>query len=151
MCIRDRDITSVNENSTLRQVIRVMKLHRLGAVPVVDQQGFYVGCITAQDVLNAAVPDYIKSIYNTSFMANLDQITNHLKSMLNEKVTRFVDTQCVFLNPTDTMSYAADVLYRKKRTILPVVEGKNQIGWITKIDIISMSLEEEKSINEQLA
>jgi predicted transcriptional regulator len=145
-----RDITSVGENSSLGQVIRVMKLHRMSAVSLVDQHGYFMGCISAQDVLNIAVPDYMKSIYNTSFMANLDQITKHLKDMLNEKAIRFIKDKCVVVHPMDTMSYAADLLYRNKRTILPVIEGKNQVGWITKIDIISMSLDtdEEKPIIE---
>jgi hypothetical protein len=41
------------------------------------------------------------------------------------------------------MSYAADLLYRYKRTILPVVEGKVQVGWIHKIDILYVSLDAE--------
>lgn len=143
-----RDITSLSENSTLAQVIRVMKLHRMGAVPIVDKQGHCIGCITARDVLKIAIPDYIQSIYNTSFMANMDQVTNHLKSILNEKAVRYLDRECVFLNPTDTMSYAADLLNRKKRTILPVIEGKVQVGWITKIDIISMALEPDDDLKE---
>lgn len=145
-----RDLTSLGENSSLGQVIRVMKLHRMSAVSIVDQHGHFLGCISAQDVLNIAVPDYMKSIYNTSFMANLDQVTKHLKDMLNEKAVRFIRDKCVVVHPMDTMSYAADLLYRNKRTILPVIEGKNQVGWITKIDIISMSLDtnEEKPIIE---
>lgn len=138
-----RDITSVSENSDLSHVIKIMKRHRMGAVPFVDQKGTYIGCITAQDVLNIAVPEYMKSIYHTSFMANMDQITNHLKEMLNEKAVRFMNKKRATLNPSDTMSYAADLLYRNKRTIIPVIEGKNQVGWITKIDIISMSLDKE--------
>lgn len=144
-----KDITSVNESSTLGQVIRVMKLHRMGAVPIVDQQGQCIGCITARDVLKIAIPDYIQSIYNTSFMAHMDQVTNHLKNVLNEKAIRYLDKDSVFLNPTDSMSYAADVLNRKKRTILPVIEGKIHVGWITKIDIISMALEPDDDPNEK--
>lgn len=138
-----KDITSVNDNSTLRRVIQIMKLHRMSAVPVVDQQGYYVGCITARDILNASVPEYMKSISNTSFMANLDQITNHLRSILNESAGSFIDKKCVSVSPDDTMSYAADLLYRYKRTILPVIEGKVQVGWISKIDILYVSLDNE--------
>ena len=86
-----KDITSVNENSKLRRVIQTMKLHRLSAVPIVDQQGHFKGCITAQDILNASVPEYMKSISNTSFMANLDQITIHLHSILDENAGNYID------------------------------------------------------------
>ena len=138
-----KDITSVNENSTLRRVIQTMKLHRMSAVPIVDQQGYYIGCITTNDILNASVPEYMKSISNTSFMANLDQITVHLRSILDENAGSFLDKKCISVSPEDTMSYAADLLYRYKRTILPVVEGKVQVGWISKIDILYVSLDDE--------
>lgn len=138
-----KDTTSVNKKASLRRVIQMMKLHRLSAVPVVDKRGYFVGCITAQDVLVASVPEYMKSIQNTSFMANLDQITVHLHGMLDEVAKDFIDKNCVSVSPNDTMSYAADLLYRYKRTILPVVEDRIQLGWISKIDILSVSLDDE--------
>ena len=146
MLVKDfmhKNLISVSENSTLRRVIRVMKLHRMSAVPLVDAQGNYLGCITAQDILTASIPEYMKMMENTSFMANINQVTNHLKSMLDKKAMLFIDENCAHVHPNDTMSYAADILYRDKRTILPVVEGKKHIGWITKIDIISIPLGDE--------
>lgn len=143
MLVKDymhKNITSVSKNSALSRVIRIMKLHRLSAVPVVNSKGEYSGCVTAQDILNASVPEYMKMIGNTSFMANLDQVTSHLAGMLNENASTFIDKNCACLKPDDTMSYAADLLSRDKRTILPVVENKKHLGWITKIDIISIPL-----------
>jgi CBS domain-containing protein len=86
-----KDISSVNENSTLRRVIRTMRLQRLSAIPVVNVLGEYMGCITEQDILDAAIPSYMKSIYNTSFMADLDQITSHLQGILDHKATTLID------------------------------------------------------------
>ncbi len=44
-----KDLSSVNENSTLRRVIRTMRLQRLSAIPVVNALGEYTGCITEKD------------------------------------------------------------------------------------------------------
>ncbi|PWD97533.1 CBS domain-containing protein [Marinilabilia rubra] len=137
-----RDISSINENSTLRRVIRTMKLHRASAVPVVDSLGEYKGCISEQDILNAAVPAYMKSMYDTSFMAGLDQITVNLAGMLDEKAMNFLDENYPFVSPGDSMSYAADLLYRAKGTILPVVDGKMLVGLITRIDVLAVALDE---------
>jgi len=138
-----KDITSVNEDSTLRRVIKTMKLHRISAVPVINHLGEYIGCISEQDILNASVPVYMKSIYNTSFMANLDQITIHLRELLDEKAIKFTDAKHPYVSPDDSVSYAGDLLYRTKRTVLPVVEGKMLIGLISRIDILSVSLYEQ--------
>ncbi|WP_430817355.1 CBS domain-containing protein [Carboxylicivirga sp. RSCT41] len=142
--IRDyihRDITCVNEDSSLRRVINTMKLHRLSALPVVNKLGEYVGCISEQEILNEAIPAYMKSMLDTSFMAGLDQITIHLKDKLEQKIIDFIDDEYPFVSPDDTMSYAADLLYRQKGTILPVVEGKTLIGLLTRIEILSLSLD----------
>ena len=136
-----KDISSVNENSTIQRVIRTMRLQRLSAVPVVNPLGEYIGCISEQDILNAAIPNYMKSIYNTSFMANLDQITSHLQDKLEEKAIGLINEKYPCLSPNDSMSYAADLLYRTKSTILPVVEGKTLIGLITQIEILCISLD----------
>jgi CBS domain-containing protein len=136
-----KDISSVNENSTLRRVIRTMRLQRLSAIPVVNTLGEYIGCITEQDIMEAAIPNYMKSIYNTSFMADLDQITTHLQGILDDKATSFIDEKYPWVSPNDSMSYAADLLYRSKGTVLPVVDGKTLVGLITSIEILCVSLD----------
>ena len=136
-----KDLSSVDEDSTLRRVIKTMKRHRSSAIPVVNLLGEYVGCISEQSILDAAVPAYMKSMYDTSFMAGLDQITSHLKSLLDKKTAHFVDKKYPCVSPDDSMSYAADLLYRLKGTILPVVEGKTLIGLLTRIEILSVSLD----------
>ncbi len=136
-----RDITCVCEKSTLSRVINTMKLHRLSVLPVVNKLGDYVGCISEQGILNAAIPDYMKSITNTSFMAGLDQVTIHLKKKLDTSADLFLDKDYPYVSPEDSMSYAADLLYRMNGTILPVVEDGRLIGLITRIEILSVSLD----------
>lgn len=138
-----RDLSSVNENSTLRRVIKTMQLHRIRAIPVLNSLGEYLGCITEQDILDAAIPPYMKSIYNTSFMADLDQITNHLHSILDEKAVNFIDEHYPYVGPDDSMSRAADLLYRSKGSIIPVLENRMLIGLISTTDILSVSLDDD--------
>lgn len=139
-----RDILSVNENSDLRRVIITMKRHRVCAIPVVNQLGEYVGCISEQDILNASIPQYMKSMYNTSFMADLDHIIGHLHDLLDEKAIKFTDSSYPTVTPNDSMSYAADLLFRSKKTALPVLEGKMLIGLLTRIEILTVSLNGNK-------
>ena len=137
-----KDISSVSENSTIRRVIKTMRLHRVSTIPVVNKLGEYAGCITEEDVLEAAVPEYMKSMYNTSFMADLGRITSHLTAILDNKIQAYVDNKYPYVTPKDSMSYAADLLHRSKGNILPVIEGKTVLGLITRIEILSASLED---------
>ncbi len=136
-----KDLSSINEDSSLRRVIKTMRLHRISALPVVNHLGEYLGCISDQDILQAAIPEYMKWIYDTSFMADLDQITIHLQKMLDEKAIKFVKKDYPTVAPNNSMSYAADLLFRSQGTILPVVEGKMLIGLVSRLDILSVSLD----------
>ncbi len=136
-----KDISCVSENASLRRVINTMKLHRVSALPVVNKYGEYRGCISEQDILNAAVPAYMKKMHDTSFMAGIDQITVHLKNKLNHQVIDFVNENYPSVSPNDSVSYAADLLYRINGTILPVVEEKTLIGLLTRIEILSASID----------
>ncbi len=136
-----RDITCVCEESTLSRVINTMKLHRLSVLPVVDKFGDYRGCISEHDILNAAIPEYMKSISNTQFMAGLDHVTHNLQNKLDVSINEFVDRDYPYVSPDDSMSYAGDLLYRSNGTIIPVVEGRMLIGLLSRIEILSVSLD----------
>jgi predicted transcriptional regulator len=109
----------------------------------VNSFGEYIGCISEKDILKAAVPEYMKSIYNTSFMADFGHIINHLSGILDEQAVKFIDKKYPTLKPGDTLSYAADLLYRTDRIILPVVEGNVLLGWVSRIDILSAALDDD--------
>lgn len=135
-----KDISSVSESSSLRRVINTMRLHRMSILPVVNQLCEYQGCISEQGILHAAIPAYMKTMKDTSFMAQLDQISIRIKGMLDKNVKEFINRDYPYVSPDDTMSYAADLLYRHNGRILPVVENKKLIGLITRIEILSVSL-----------
>ncbi len=137
-----KDLSAVNEDSTIRRVINTMRLHRLRALPVVNYLGDYIGCISEQDILEAAIPTYIKSIYNTSFMADIDQTALYLRDILDEHVAAFVDKKYPWISPNDSMSYAADLLSRTNVPMLPVLHGKMIVGMITRIEILSVALDD---------
>ncbi|MBN2487298.1 MAG: CBS domain-containing protein [Bacteroidales bacterium] len=136
-----KDISSVTENSPVRRVIKNMRLHRVSIMPVVNKLGEYIGCISEEDILEAAVPDYMKKIYNTSFMANIDQIIAHLTQILDDKAIALTDVNYPYVTPDDSLEYAADILYRTKGNMLPVLESKKLVGLITLIQILSVSIE----------
>lgn len=118
-----------------------MRLHRVSIMPVVNKLGEYIGCISEEDILEAAVPDYMKKIYNTSFMANIDQIIAHLTQILDDKAIALTDVNYPYVTPDDSLEYAADILYRTKGNMLPVLESKKLVGLITLIQILSVSIE----------
>ena len=138
-----KDIISVSDQSLLRRVIQVMSRHRMCAVPVVDQLGEYKGCVSESDILSAAMPTYLKSIVNTSFLANIDLATKHLSKILDRPTLEFTDSKYPTVDPNESLSFAADLLFRSKRTVIPVVKDKTVVGLFSRLDFLSISLSED--------
>ena len=44
--LMDRDLTSVTENTPLKEAIEMLSQHNLTGLPVVDEMGFLVGFIS---------------------------------------------------------------------------------------------------------
>ncbi len=140
-----KDITAIHEDATLRRVVQTMVRHRVSAVPVVDKLGNYMGCISEQDILNAGVPDYMKLLKNTSFMANLNRNVKHLKALLEKPAFEFLDVDYPTVDGNNTISFAADLMFRTRRIVLPVLEGRRLVGLVSRIDILSVAIEKDES------
>lgn len=46
-----KDVVCITENSTMRQVMEKMEYHRYTAIPIIDDNGRYIGTITEGDLL----------------------------------------------------------------------------------------------------
>ena len=88
----------VTDNSTVRQAIEKMRYHRYAAIPVIDQEGKYVGTLRNDDILkylldigcydtkaaekNGVIEilsdDYLKPVYHNSPMSELiEKVKEH--------------------------------------------------------------------------
>lgn len=143
MLVKDytyKDITAVNDDASLFKVLTVMKRNRVSAVPIVTKTGEYVGCISEQDILNASVPNYMSLLRDTSFMAGLNKMMRHLQSILDKPALQYVDKNYPTVQYNDKIAYAAELMYRSKKTVLTVLDNNQVFGLITRIDLLSISL-----------
>lgn len=136
-----RDISSVYVDTPLSRVIKIMVRNHIGAVPVVNKLGEYIGCISEHDILAAAVPGYMKIMRSTLFMAEMNKTISHLKGLLDHPAKDFMDRNYPTISVNDKVSFAAETMYRLHHKILPVLEGKRLVGLLTRIDILAISLE----------
>lgn len=135
-----RDLTAVSDSTPLVRVIHVMKRHRLNVIPVVDKKGNYIGSISEQDILSEAVPSYVKLMRSTSFMSEINRALRNLEGRIEVPCVEFVNRNYPTLTLNDTLSHAAEVMYREKKVMVPVIEDGQLAGLICRIDVLSFSL-----------
>lgn len=115
-----RDVVSVSHDATLRQTLERMEYHRYSAVPIINDDGSYVGTVTEGDLL--------------WFMKNRTDLTFEMtnKVRLSEVPLRMNNrTVPIDANMDDLISLA------KVQNFVPVVDDRNHfIGIVRRSEII---------------
>nr|WP_243735315.1 CBS domain-containing protein [Paenibacillus turpanensis] len=114
------DVIHIHEDATIRQVLEKMEFHRYTAVPIVNEEGEYVGTVTEGDLL--------WHLKNTSGLS-LDTAHHYsLKDVplrMNNKPVR-IDADMEHL-----------ILLSKSQNFVPVTDDRNRfIGIVRRSDII---------------
>lgn len=132
-----RDLTSVETDSTVREVIYLMEQSGLSSLPVVDDEGVLVGIISEKDLIRAALPRYLEMLHSASFLPNLNQLARRLKEMADEPVSKYMHRDVVLVRPDDEDLQIADTLLRHELKQVPVVDDEGHlVGVIRRIDLL---------------
>ncbi|KXZ39706.1 CBS domain-containing protein [Alkalithermobacter thermoalcaliphilus JW-YL-7 = DSM 7308] len=116
-----KDVICLTPNSTMRQALEKMEYHRYTAVPIIDEEGRYVGTITEGDLLWMLKNTPDLNFKNTS-------------KILLKDIPRHMDNKPVSINSNieDLISVSVN------QNFVPVIDDQNVfIGIIKRSDIIN--------------
>lgn len=122
-------VAYITEDSTLRQAMEKMEYHRYSAVPVISEEGKYVGVLREGDILW-----YIKDL--KKFDINLAE------KVIIKSLPRKSDHQATTIDNKigDLLDLSID------QNFIPVVDDLNNfIGIITRKSVISYLLEKKEN------
>ena len=115
-----KDVAFVPENCTLRQALEKMEHYRYTALPILNEQGLYVGTLTEGDLLR-----YIKSHASLNLKSSEDVRISALPKRWNYKP---VNIDC-------TMEELVEA--SMQQNFVPVLDdNKSFIGIVTRKDIM---------------
>ena len=134
------DISSVSEHMTVRTAIRLMLFSHSYAIPIVNEENLYIGCISISDIIDASIPFYMKSMIKTGFLPDIDKFYENLSVIQGKKVSEYIPGSYPQLHPEDSINYAADLLEKSKRQVIPVVENGQLLGTLSRLEIVSAVL-----------
>jgi CBS domain-containing protein len=129
-----KDVVFQKETSTMRQAMERMEYHRYSAIPIISEDGGYVGTLTEGDLL--------WKLKNTP-----DLDFNSSSKLLISGIPRKVVNQPVHINCNmeDLLSTAS------RQNFVPVVDDNNKfIGIIKRSDIINYCIEKMFGVKEVL-
>jgi len=133
--LMSKEVVSVNENSTLKELTDVIYRNKLHYVPIVNDSGALVGELGVLDLIKAGIPDYAFRIGSLKFLAELEPMTELLK---NEEtiLVKSIMQKPLPIPPTTSVVELAFEMARGKKRHYAVVENGALIGVVSYMDIL---------------
>ncbi len=133
--IMTKEIVSVRENATLKELTDVLYSRKLHYVPVLDEAGSLVGELGVLDLIKAGIPDYAFRIGSLKFLAELEPMTELLKNEERILVESIMQKPKPIPPKTSVVELAFEMARGKKRHYTIVADGK-PIGVVSYMDIL---------------
>lgn len=141
--IMTKDVISVNKETEMTMVAKILTEKRIHGVPVADN-GQVVGIITETDFFvgekhSLYLPsfvDFVKDfkVFNKASLLNKKDFHDIIKAKAEDIMT----SNCVCVDPEMEMDKLLEVFKEKGFHTLPVVDNNKLIGIVTLSDIISL-------------
>lgn len=138
----------LRDTDTIETAAEQIMAHRYRSLPVVDDQGRYLGIVGVNCMLRLVLPKAVvmdKGLTNVPYMSTaLDELRTRLRTVADEPVTTCLDTKATAVDPDTPTLDTLLTLYRTK-TALPVVEKQTGrlVGVISYFDVGKKIMEEQ--------
>lgn len=127
---KGREVVTVAPHQTVASVVKVLTQHRIGAAPVINQQGQLVGIVSERDIIRG--------------------ISEHAEAVLTLPAERLMSREVKTCSSEDQLADLMQVMTVQRIRHLPVVESGALNGIISIGDVVKQRLEEIQGEVEQL-
>lgn len=138
--IMTKEVVTVKESTTVRDMAEIFEKMRFGSLPLVDGDGNLTGIVTASDLIEQGRPLHIPTVISLfDWVIPLESehsLERDLKRISAQTAGELAARDVVTVTPTDPVSTAADMMSSHKLHALPVVDGRKLVGMVSRIDII---------------
>lgn len=138
--IMSTEVITVTEETNVKELARVLAIHQISGVPVVNEQGDLVGVVTESDLIfqtkKVHIPTVITILDSVFYLENPHKMGDELKKMAGIKVADILTAPPITVTEESLLDEIATIMAEKNVHTLPVVRGETLVGVIGKKDII---------------
>lgn len=142
MQVRDfmiKDVYTVKATDTIRDLLGIMVKHRIGGLPVVDDENKLVGMVSDGDVLRFLAPKPLQmvALYSAIYV-EAEKIEDVLEYNLDTPIQKIMTKRFILkVSPDEEFEKTIRLLSQHRYKKLPVVnEAGRVIGVISRGDLI---------------
>lgn len=140
--IMSREVITVNENASVRELASLFISHDISGAPVVDTAGKVIGVVTENDLIfqnkKVHLPTAVAILDAFLFLERPEKMEKELKKIAGAKVGDICSRNLISVGPEAELEELATLMAEKKIHTLPVMEGEQLVGVIGKSDIIRL-------------
>ncbi|MCX5870409.1 MAG: CBS domain-containing protein [Deltaproteobacteria bacterium] len=138
--IMTREVITITDDSTVKELARLLAVHQISGVPVIDDTGKLVGVVTESDLIfqtkKVHIPTVITILDSVFYLENPDKMGEEMKKMAGIKVKDILTGSPLTVNEDTPLDEIATIMAEKNVHTLPVVNKETLVGVIGKKDII---------------
>jgi CBS-domain-containing membrane protein len=138
--IMNSEVITITDESTVKELARVLAIHQISGVPVINDKGKLVGVVTESDLIyqtkKVHIPTVITILDSVFYLENPDKMGDEMKKMAGTKVKDILTSSPVTVTEDTPMDEIATIMAEKNMHTLPVVNKGGLVGVIGKKDII---------------
>lgn len=126
---------TINENATLKQLGDLLSETNITIVPVVDNNGYFVGEVSILQFLKVGVPDYLMMMNNLSFLRSYEPFERLFEQEELVKVKDIMSWQEQPISPDASIIEAVFTMIQTQKRFFTITQDKKVVGIITAMDI----------------
>ena len=138
-----RDLTSVTEDTPLKEVAELLSLRELIGIPVVNRENEVTGWISETDIIASIFPEKVK-IENPDviYFMNLSQVVKKLTQVGQAMVSDYMIRNVYRVEEDTPASDVVELMLHKDFKRVPVVRNKRLVGVVDRSSLSRILLEE---------
>ncbi|HLR63088.1 MAG TPA: CBS domain-containing protein [Lentibacillus sp.] len=133
------DVISVQEDIKIKDLLKSFVDHKIGGVPVVDENAHLIGIISDGDVIRYLQPDgrTIYDAFSMVFISEKEGLRHKIETSIEHNSSEIMKKKVYTVRPDDDIEKALSIFSRYHFKKIPVVDESNKvIGVISRGDII---------------
>lgn len=138
--IMNREMITITDEATVKELARILSIHQIGGVPVIDKNGKLVGVVTENDLIyqtkKVHIPTVITILDSVFYLENPDKMEEEIKKMAGIKVKDILTSSPITVTEDTPLDEIATIMAEKSVHTLPVMNKETLVGIIGKKDII---------------
>ena len=133
--IMQTNLQTVRPDDPVSKVAKLIVLHRIAGIPVVDEKDRIVGIISEQDILKAMFPSYSEFIQDPMLHTDFKSMEDRYLDVSKMRVRELMKSQVFTVTPETAVLKAASMMILKRIRRIPVIDGDRLVGIVSQGDV----------------